>query len=255
MLEGGCGRGNYVAFYSGRGVEVVGLDFAREALGRLHQREKALPLCAGNVAALPFSDHSFDVYYSGGVVEHFEEGAARALSEARRVLRPGGTLLISVPYLSPLRWTVSLLKRSDRRTVTLCEPDGKQGQNGRVFFQYAYKTDEFKRLLEAEGFRVLSTRGYSILWGLCDLPFSDEALQWLNARRPGRERINSPTDNGAAPATSSQAAVPSPSLLKRLLIGEDDRVPALGWLVRAMRFVCANMMMYVCAREALPTRG
>jgi len=34
MLEGGCGRGQYVAYYTARGVNVVGLDFAREWLRR-----------------------------------------------------------------------------------------------------------------------------------------------------------------------------------------------------------------------------
>ena len=32
MLEGGCGMGNYVAYYSARGFNVVGLDFAQRAL-------------------------------------------------------------------------------------------------------------------------------------------------------------------------------------------------------------------------------
>src|SRR5947207_14256799 len=90
MLEGGCGMGQYVFYYAARGVRVVGLDFAGRTLACVHARYPNLTLCAGDVSALPFRDNSFDTYYSGGVVEHFEAGAEKALYEARRVLRPGG---------------------------------------------------------------------------------------------------------------------------------------------------------------------
>ncbi len=102
MLEGGCGRGQYVAYQSSRGVRVVGLDFALETLVAVHRRCEALLFCSEDVSELPFRNCSFDVYFSGGVVEHFEVGAYQVLNEARRVLPPNGTLLISVPYLSPL---------------------------------------------------------------------------------------------------------------------------------------------------------
>ena len=51
---------------------MVGLDFAREWLTSIHRESPALPLCVGDVGALPFRDGAFDLYYSGGVVEHFE---------------------------------------------------------------------------------------------------------------------------------------------------------------------------------------
>src|SRR3954471_18147661 len=87
MLEGGCGIGSYVAYYSARGYDVVGLDFAQKNLTTLHARQPSLKLVGGDVANMPFPDRSFDLYYSGGVVEHFEGGAEKALSEARRVLK------------------------------------------------------------------------------------------------------------------------------------------------------------------------
>src|SRR5437867_7554908 len=86
MLEGGCGTGNYVSYYTGRGHDVIGLDFAQRALKTLHERQPQLKLSGGDVSNLPFADETFDLYYSGGVVEHFEDGADRSLSEARRVL-------------------------------------------------------------------------------------------------------------------------------------------------------------------------
>src|SRR5687767_5604928 len=75
MLEGGCGMGNYVSYYTALGYRVVGLDFAQNALKKLHLRQPNLMVTGGNVSQMPFPDGIFDLYYSGGVVEHFEGGA------------------------------------------------------------------------------------------------------------------------------------------------------------------------------------
>jgi ubiquinone/menaquinone biosynthesis C-methylase UbiE len=103
MLEGGCGMGTYVTYYAARGFKVVGLDFAQKALKTLKERQPQLVLCGGDVSKLPFADKTFDLYYSGGVVEHFEGGAEESLREARRVLKDDGVMLISVTYFNPLR--------------------------------------------------------------------------------------------------------------------------------------------------------
>ena len=242
MLEGGCGRGQYVAYYAARGAKVIGLDFAREWLKAARREFPALMLCAGDVGALPFADHTFDVYYSGGVVEHFEEGADRALAEARRVLKRDGVLLVSVPYLSPLRRMLATVGRSAWRRVDAPSVDGA-AQGGLRFYQYAYTIPEFTRLLQAAGFRVVETQGYAMVWGLYDIGPIDRAAVWFARRRRS--------------ATASHASVVSPSsngssrvpLAKRLIVSEDDTVPGAGWLVHASRWMCANMMMYVCKSE------
>src|ERR1041384_2569198 len=54
MLEGGCGMGQYLAFYAAEGRRVVGLDFAQNTLKKLHQRDSSLPLACGDVSKLPF---------------------------------------------------------------------------------------------------------------------------------------------------------------------------------------------------------
>ena len=79
LLEGGCGQGQYVVYYGLQGVRVVGVDFAGRALARLKRYAPTSTVCRGNVAQLPFCSGAFEAYYSGGVVEHFEEGAETAL--------------------------------------------------------------------------------------------------------------------------------------------------------------------------------
>jgi SAM-dependent methyltransferase len=242
MLEGGCGRGQYVAYYTARGANVVGLDFAREWLNRIHAEAPALKLCAGDVGALPFEDATFDLYYSGGVVEHFEGGADRALNEARRVLKAGGILLLSVPYYSPMRRALSLVKREWRRVGG--PGVDRNGSNGvGPFYQYAYTVREFERLLTAAGFRVIGSQGYAILWGLYDVG----GLKRLAERFSSRSTSHSPESTGshATPVHNGNGHAFHVPLLKRLLVAEDDTAPG-GWLVKAGRWACANMMMYVC---------
>ncbi len=151
------------------------------------------------------------------------------------MLRTGGVLLVSVPYVSPLR-RFSALWRNDRqfRSEARTEADGP----GRSFWQYAFSVGEFSRLLREAGFRVDRTHPYAILFGLYDLPLMPRMLeQDTRATSPGR---------ATAPAPQQIAPRPPATLLKRLLVSEDRSVAGLGLLVEVAGRLCANMMMYVC---------
>lgn len=102
ILDAGCGTGGVVRFLRRYG-QVVGLDYAPEALD---PARAVLPgvLVRGSVLALPFADETFDLVTSFDVLYH--QGVpdeAPALHEVRRVLRPGGRLLLRLPAYEFLR--------------------------------------------------------------------------------------------------------------------------------------------------------
>jgi ubiquinone/menaquinone biosynthesis C-methylase UbiE len=86
-LEIGVGTGR---FASPLGVE-VGLDPAAAMLARAQRR--GIAVVQGIAEALPFADRAFD-YALMVVVLSFLDDAAAGLAEIRRVLRPGGALVI-----------------------------------------------------------------------------------------------------------------------------------------------------------------
>lgn len=75
----------------------LGLDYPGTALGLYGTRPDVL----GDAASLPFSDARFDTVMLLDVLEHLARPEL-ALAEARRVLRPGGRLLVTVPFAYPL---------------------------------------------------------------------------------------------------------------------------------------------------------
>lgn len=244
MLEGGCGLGQYLAYYDLKGRKVVGLDFAQKALKNLRRRQQHLNLCAGDVSQLPFADETFDLYYSGGVVEHFEGGAEKSLREARRVLKKDGILLISVPYYSPLRRILLPLKKAEWRKVEKSEVDQKKFSADKKFFQYAYRPKEFEKILSEANLRVIEKQGYAIIWGLYDIPF-------LNKMDKSESKASDKRENGELTVVNVRDLVKDKpvSLLKRLIVSEDASLPFLGLGVKLTRWFSANLMMYVCVRD------
>jgi len=153
VLEAGCGLGLWARALASEGHDVVGLDVSVPTLRRLHAAAPGLALCGGDVLAYPFGDGRFDACLSFGVVEHFEQGPNSALSELRRILRPGGLLFCSVPYLNAVR---GALRPWERRREARVAADSDLH-----FYQYAYSTGEMRGHLETAGFEILEVHPQS----------------------------------------------------------------------------------------------
>jgi SAM-dependent methyltransferase len=106
VLDLGCRYGALTRAYV-EGNDVVGVDVDRDALA------EAAKLAIETVWAdvdepLPFPDESFDAVVAGELIEHLRD-PERLVAEARRVLRPGGTFVGSVPNFFRLRNRLAML--------------------------------------------------------------------------------------------------------------------------------------------------
>jgi glycosyltransferase involved in cell wall biosynthesis len=99
VLDAGCGSSLIVQSLN----NAVGMDFNFSKLRFL--RRYGIPLVHGSAFALPFKDDSFDCVISSEVIEHLPYDES-LFTEMRRVLRPGGTLILETPDYSTLGWRI-----------------------------------------------------------------------------------------------------------------------------------------------------
>lgn len=98
LLDIGCGDGWYASRYVQSGAAVSGIDISARSVGFASLLVPSGTFAVASAAALPYADASFDVVTCIQVLEHMtEEDITRALTECRRVLRPSGALIVSVP--------------------------------------------------------------------------------------------------------------------------------------------------------------
>ena len=120
ILDCGCGTGNNLQMIRQYG-RAFGIDLTYSGLAYArHQRERLI--AQASATALPFPDRVFDIVTSFDVIYALDDtGAARALNEMYRVMRPGGYLVLNVAALPALRGNHSVLggevQRYTRRSL------------------------------------------------------------------------------------------------------------------------------------------
>lgn len=165
VLDIGCGNGRAVFFKRPSCAQAVAIDagahFASEAMA-------TVDLARGDIRRLPFASGSFDKAYSLDVLEHLtEEGVQAMLSEARRVLRPGGRFFVYSHVMMSSRLAVfqrgvnRLVHWLDRRGLVDNQPERERKADHRnVIRSY----EQLETLVAEAGFRIEKIRYYNVLF-------------------------------------------------------------------------------------------
>lgn len=159
VLEAGSGLSAIVLTLQSMGFRVMGMDYAENALHTSRAYDPTLNLFAGDVHKLPVADNSVGAYLSFGVLEHFEHGMGPALAEAYRALRPGGTLVLTIPYPNIVNRLIALRRRLSGQSVLTDD----------TFYESTYDRPRLVAEVMRAGFeirQVVPTSHAYTFWGL-----------------------------------------------------------------------------------------
>jgi SAM-dependent methyltransferase len=117
ILDVGTSTGTNLRMLSDQGYRNVrGLDFSDESI-RWCAQKGLPPVYKGDVCCLPFADDSFDLVLATDIIEHVDDDA-QAARELKRVLKPNGRVLITVPTFTSL-WGVQDVVANHKRRYRL----------------------------------------------------------------------------------------------------------------------------------------
>lgn len=158
LLELGCGPGRLLRNYHQRGFDIFGVDSVEEVVRKIHAFNPGLHVMHADARALPLEDGTFGGVLCFGVFHSLAEGAGKAVSEAYRVLRPGGSLCAEFRADSLHNLAIDYFKG--------------RGKACTEFHKCNFKIEEAKAILAEAGFKIESvvpTLNMSLLYHLAFL--------------------------------------------------------------------------------------
>jgi SAM-dependent methyltransferase len=168
VLDLGCGPGGVAAAVAAThpAAAVYGLDLAAGMLAEARRDPAGQRLVRADAALLPFADEAFDAVTSHSFL-YLVAARGAVLAEVRRVLRPGGRLLLVEPWAGPVRVGAVLRHGRDPRfllSVSLWRAFNR--------FRGRFGARELAALLRQQGF--VTPRGAVVLGGLALLARADK---------------------------------------------------------------------------------
>lgn len=146
ILDVGCGYGETVALLASRfQLQPTGLDPAKAMLGTTAQRCPSVPLVQADAGSIPFHSNFFDALISECVLS-LTGNISQSLQEMRRVLAPGGLLVLSDIYVRKENFLPGELR---------CEM--------RSCFDGAVSIDILRKFLQEAGFSILHLEDHTRL--------------------------------------------------------------------------------------------
>jgi len=144
VLDLGCGNGRWFKLFQKKKIDYIGVDFSERLIKIAKRNYPQTKFQTADILKLPFSNNYFDKIYSIAVLHHIpsEELRLKSLKEAKRVLRPGGILILTTwkfhekKELSLLfKYTIlKLIGKSNLDFKDVLEPWGKKIKRYYHFF-------------------------------------------------------------------------------------------------------------------------
>jgi SAM-dependent methyltransferase len=221
VVDVGCGTGIAVRELAARGVRVTGVDASAAMIDVARDRARLSPtaeLVEGDALSLPLADGSVDGYRAERVFQHLADPAA-ALAEARRVLAPGGRIV-----LQDQDWDAFALASDDLETTRAAlrafADSLVNGAAGRRFHDLLLDAGFEGVVVEAHAFATTDVKAYGFVIGLVEDAATAAGVPGVEAwaaeqRRRGEEGrfwmlmahcIAVGTAPGAAEAEAAEAA-------------------------------------------------
>jgi ubiquinone/menaquinone biosynthesis C-methylase UbiE len=152
VVDVGCGTGRAVAELADRGVRSIGVDISAQMIEQARRRWPGIDVRTGDAYQLPITDGSLAGYRADKVFHALAE-PDRALAEARRVLIPGGRIV-----LIGQDWDTFVIDAGDRaltRTIVHARADTVAGP---------WAARRYRNLLRAAGFRDTSVEVHTAVF-------------------------------------------------------------------------------------------
>lgn len=170
VLDVACGTGDLTrAFARANPAQVVGVDFTPEMLVIARQKIDGIEFHEGDAMDLQFEDGSFDVLSIAFGIRNVAD-PPKALAEFRRVLKPGGRLIVlefADPPFPPIRWMNNLYTRHIMPTTATLISGDKSGAYKYLpkSVETFYTREQMHREIESAGF--IRPEHTNLTFGVC----------------------------------------------------------------------------------------
>lgn len=167
ILDIGCGNGRLLSTLGDSGIDYTGLDFSDHLIRLAREIYPQHKFTVGNIITLPFSDHDFNTIFCIAVLHHIPSEALRskAIGEIKRVIKPGGYLILSNWNLRQKHWWPLLMKHNFSKITGQSQLDwndvlkpwkNSRGEKMMDRYIHAFTRRELKKLLNDGGFKILN---------------------------------------------------------------------------------------------------
>ncbi len=148
ILDLGCGNGRHCSVAVDLGLDIIGLDASFELLKIAKQRCPKGGYIKGDARDLPFKVSSFNGILYIAAIHHLKEGRVKSLKECKRILKPGGKIMVSSWSRESDRWD---LPEEQRDVMVPWNRD-----DGEVFDRYyhLYTLEELKEDVVRSGLTI-----------------------------------------------------------------------------------------------------